>query len=169
LVDSTDLVVLTSVVQTVVISLTLLVFIFQFRSQEKAVKEAAVANVMGRYTDYIGMLVERPELSRLLNFDEAMRAPEGGPAEKLSQEDQALSAYLLLGYGLFEEIYSLHKKKWMDDETWLQWSNFLERMTKQPLFVRIHKGTRGTFDKEFQDYVTALIEKDAQREPRRAQ
>ena len=49
-------------VQTVVISLTLLVFIFQFRSQERAIKESAVANVMGRYTDYIGMLVERPEL-----------------------------------------------------------------------------------------------------------
>jgi len=79
LVDSTDLIIITSVVQTIVISLTLLVFIFQFRSQEKSIKEAAVQNVMGRYTDYIGMLVEKPELSRLLNFDEAMRPPEGGP------------------------------------------------------------------------------------------
>lgn len=168
MVDSTDLVILTSVVQTVVISLTLLVFIFQFRSQEKAIKEAAVANVMGRYTDYIRMLVERPELSKLLDFSETMRPPEGGPGERLSQEDQTLSAYLLLGYGIFEEVYSLHKKKWMDDETWQQWSNFLERMTRQPLFVRIHKSTRGTFDKEFQDYVTSLIESDGQREPRRA-
>jgi hypothetical protein len=160
LVDSTDLIIITSVVQTVVISLTLLVFIFQFRSQERATKEAAVQNVMGRYTDYIGMLVERPELSKLLNFSEAMKPPEGGTAEKLSEEEQALSAYLLLGYGLFEEIYSLYKKKWMDDETWKQWSAFLERMTKQPLFRYIHRGTRGTFDKEFQDYVSKLIEKD---------
>jgi hypothetical protein len=160
LVDSTDLIIITSVVQTVVISMTLLVFIFQFRSQEKSVREAAVQNVMGRYTDYIGMLVEKPELSRLLNFDEAMRPPEGGPAEKLSQEEQTLSAYLLLGYGLFEEIFSLHKKKWMDEETWQQWSAFLERMTKQPLFRRIHRGTRGTFDKEFQDYVSKLMEED---------
>ena len=161
MVDSTDLIIITSVVQTIVISLTLLVFIFQFRSQEKSIKEAAVQNVMGRYTDYIGMLVEKPELSRLLNFDEAMRPPEGGPAQKLSQEEQTLSAYLLLGYGLFEEIFSLHKKEWMDEETWQQWSAFLERMTKQPLFRRIHKGTRGTFDQEFQDYVSKLIEKDS--------
>ena len=161
MVDSTDLVILTSVVQTVVISLTLLVFIFQFRSQEKAIKEAAVANVMGRYTDYIRMLVERPELSKLLDFNEAMRPSEGGPGEKLSQEEQTISAYLLLGYGIFEEVYGLHKKKWMDDETWEQWSNFLERMTKQPLFRRIHRGTQGTYDKDFQDYVTSLIEKDA--------
>ena len=169
MVDSTDLVILTSLVQTVVISLTLLVFIFQFRSQEKATKEAAVANVMGRYTDYIRMLVERPELSRLLNFDDAMRPPEGGPVEKLSQEDQTVSAFLLLGYGIFEEVYSLHKKKWMDDETWDQWSNFLERMTRQPLFVRIHRGSRGTFDKDFEDYVTMLIKKGEVREPTRAQ
>lgn len=158
MVDSTDLIVIASVAQTVVITLTLLVFILQFRSQEKSIKEAAVQNVMGRYTDYIRMLVERPELAQLLNFNEAMRPPAGGPAEKLSEEEQTLSAYLLLGYGIFEEIYALHKKKWMDEETWQQWSVFLERMTKQPLFVRIHRGTRGTFDKEFQDYVTKLIE-----------
>jgi len=161
LVDSTDLIILTSVVQTVVISLTLLVFIFQFRSQEKSIREAAVQNVMGRYTDYVRMLVERPELSRLLDFDQAMRPPEGGGlAQKLSEEEKTLSAYLLLGYGIFEEVYSLRKKKWMDDETWQQWSTFLERMTKQPLFRRIHMGSRGTFDKEFQDYVSKLIEED---------
>jgi hypothetical protein len=158
LVDSTDLIIITSVVQTIVISLTLLVFIFQFRSQERAIKESAVANVMARYTDYIGMLVERPELAKLLDFEAAMRPPEEeGPPPKLSEEERTLTAYLLLGYGLFEEIFSLHKKKWMDDETWTQWSNFLERMTKQPAFRRIHRGTRGTFDKEFQDYVSKLM------------
>jgi hypothetical protein len=161
LVDSTDLIIITSVVQTVVISLTLIVFIFQFRSQERAIKESAVANVMGRYTDYIRMLVERPELAKLLNFNEAMRPPEEeGSPQKLSEEEQTLTAYLLLGYGLFEEVYSLHKKKWMDDETWEQWSAFLERMSTQPVFRRIHRGSRGTFDKDFQDYVSKLIEKN---------
>ncbi|MGH9918364.1 MAG: hypothetical protein ACRD6W_05790 [Nitrososphaerales archaeon] len=159
MVDSTDLIIITSVVQTVVISLTLLVFIFQFRSQERATKDSAVANVMARYTDYVGMLVEKPELAKLLDFDAAMRPPEEeGPPPKLSEEERTLTAYLLLGYGLFEEVFTLHKKKWMDDETWLQWSNFLERMIKQPGFRRIHRGARGTFDKEFEDYVSKLME-----------
>ena len=88
-----------------------------------------------------------------------MRPPEEERTpQKMSQEEQTLTAYLLLGYGLFEEVFSLHKKKWMDDETWSQWSAFLERMTKQSAFRRIHRGTRGTFDKEFQDYVSKLIE-----------
>jgi hypothetical protein len=157
LVDSTTLIILTSLVQTVVITLTLVVFIFQFRSQEKSIRESAVQNVMGRYTDYIRMLVERPELSKLLDFSRAMRPPEGGQPQELSPEDQTLSAYLLLGYGIFEEVYSLHKRGWMDEETWKQWSAFLERMTQQPMFRYIHRGTSGTFDKEFQDYVSKLI------------
>lgn len=157
MVDSTDLIIVASIVQTVVITLTLGVFIFQFRSQEKSIREAAVANVMGRYTDYIRMLVERPELARLLPFQEAMQ-PSGSTAQKLTPEEEAVTAYLLLGYGIFEEVYTLHKRKWMDDETWEQWSVFLKRMANQPLFQRVHRGTSGTFDSEFQDYVTKLIE-----------
>jgi len=77
MVDSTDLVVIASVVQTVVITLTLGVFIFQFRSQEKSIRESAVQNVMGRYTDYVRMLVEKPDLSKLLDFAERRRGPDG--------------------------------------------------------------------------------------------
>jgi hypothetical protein len=158
LVDSTDLIIITSVVQTVVISLTLGVFIFQFRSQEKSIRESAVQNVMGRYTDYIRMLVEKPELAKLLTFTERANQTAEGRPEKLSPEDEATSAYLLLGYGIFEEVFLLHDKKWMDDETWEQWSVFLQRMTKHPLFRRIHNVAMGTFDREFQEYVTKLIQ-----------
>jgi hypothetical protein len=66
LVDATELIIITSLVQTIVITLTLVVFIFQFRGQEKAIRESSYQNVMGRYTDYVRMLVERPELTRLL-------------------------------------------------------------------------------------------------------
>ena len=118
-------------------SLTLAVFIFQFRSQ---------------------MLVERPELAKILETARGGGQQEGLGAEKLSPEEEATYAYLLLGYGIFEEVYSLHKKKWMDEDTWKQWSTFLERMTTQPLFQRVHKLTRGTFDSEFQEYVSKLIQ-----------
>jgi hypothetical protein len=158
MVDSTDLIIITSVVQTVVITLTLAVFIFQFRSQEKSIRESAVQNVMGRYTDYVRMLVERPELARLLDFTQLGSGPDGVPFEKLSPEDEAVYVYLMLGYGLFEEVYSLYKKKWMDEETWQQWSAFLERIAGHPLFKRVHKATTGTFDKDFQDLVSKLLQ-----------
>jgi hypothetical protein len=161
LVDSTDLIILTSVVQTVVISLTLLVFIFQFRSQEKSIKEAAVQNVMGRYTDYVRMLVENPQLARFLNVAQS-ELNRKVPFEKLSPEEETTFAYLLLGYGIFEEIYSLYKKKWMDEETWQQWSAFLERMAMHPLFKRVHNMSSGTFDRDFEELVTKFI-KDSEK------
>jgi len=162
LVDSTDLIIITSVVQTVVITLTLGVFIFQFRSQEKSIRESAVQNVMGRYTDYIRMLVEKPELARPLLLAASERDPKGSSVEKLSPEDEATFAYILLGYGIFEEVYSLYKKKWMDEDTWQQWSAFLERIAVHPLFKRVHNMTSGTFDRDFQEFVSKVI-KDSER------
>ncbi len=147
LVDATDLIIITSVAQTVVITLTLVVFIFQFRSQERAIKESSYQNVMGRYTDYVRMLVERPELAKMLNEFQS----QGRAAEKLSPEEESTYAYLMVGYGIFEEVYSLYKKKWVDEETWQQWVSFLERMTAHPLFQRVHSRSSGTFDKDFQE------------------
>jgi hypothetical protein len=158
MVDSTDLIIITSVVQTVVITLTLLIFIFQFRSQEKSIRESVVQNLMGRYTDYIRMLVEKPELSSLLEVAQTSARADGAPVEKLSAEEEAVQAYILLGYGLFEEVYSLYKKKWMDEDTWQQWSAFLERISGHPLFRRVHSFSSGTFDKDFQELVTKVIE-----------
>jgi hypothetical protein len=164
LVDATDLIILTSVVQTIVISLTLIVFIFQFRSQEKALKESSYQNVMGRYTDYVRMLVEKPELTKLLNV---MGSPDQATmrsSDKLSPEDSSVLAYLLLGYGIIEEVYLLYSKKWIDKETWEQWSAFLKILSRNPLFHRIHRGSRGTFDKRFEEYVTKIMEqKDGDR------
>lgn len=158
MVDSTSLIIATSVVQTVVITLTLAVFIFQFRSQEKSIKESAVQTVMGRYTDYVRMLVEKPELGRILLVAEGLAVPDGdGQPDPLSPEDETLFAYILMGYGIFEEVFSLYKKGWIDEETWSQWATFLKRLTGHPLFRRIHRMTSGTFDKDFQNLITKMI------------
>jgi hypothetical protein len=111
---------------------------------------------MGRYTDYVRMLVERPELANILGT--ARGQIEGSAAEKLSPEEETTYAYLLLGYGIFEEVYSLYKKKWMDEDTWQQWSAFLERMVKHPLFKRVHNMASGTFDRDFQEFVSKMVQ-----------
>jgi hypothetical protein len=66
--EATEIIVLTSLVQTAVITLTLLVFIFQFRSQERAIKESSYQNLMGRYNDFMMVQAERPELNKLLRI-----------------------------------------------------------------------------------------------------
>ena len=156
-VDSTSLIIITSIVQTVVITLTLAVFIFQFRSQEKSIRESSYQNVMGRYTDFVKMLIDKPELQKLRYEIASLR---GETMEKLSQEEEVVTSYLLLGYGLFEEVFLLHKKKWIDDDTWSQWSLFLERICRHPLFKRIHETSLGTFDAEFQEYVSKMVKEE---------
>jgi hypothetical protein len=159
LVDSTDLIIIASVIQTVVITLTLAVFIFQFRSQEKSIREAAVQAVMGRYTDFVKMTIDKPELSRLRSYMETLTAPEGSRLEKLSPEDEMAYSYILLGYGIFEEVFLLHKKKWIDEETWQQWAAFLERISRHPLFKRVYSFSAGTFDRDFENHVSKLVGK----------
>jgi hypothetical protein len=160
LVDSTTLIVLASIVQTVVITLTLLVFIFQFRSQEKSLKEAAYQNVVTRYTDYIRMLVDKPELGQILADVGDGNSDSTGLSKLLATaKNPAAIAYIILGYGIFEEIFSLYKKKWIDEETWNQWSTFLERYARQSMFSQVHQFTKGTFDKDFEDYVDMLLNK----------
>ncbi len=75
-----DLSALATLVQTIVITLTLLVFIFQFRSQEKAIRESSYQNVLGRYNDYVmsGSSSDDLILARLFS-----------PARKFSKDEIA--------------------------------------------------------------------------------
>jgi len=151
--EVTEIVVLTSLVQTAVITLTLLVFIFQFRSQETAIKESSYQSLMGRYNDFMMVQAEKPELSRLLR-DWLGRDTE----TKIAAEDVSVVANLLIAYGIVEEAFLLYAKKWIDEETWEQWAAWLKDLTKHPRFDLIHRRMRGQFDKRFRDYVSKVLE-----------
>jgi len=151
--EATEIIVLTSLVQTAVITLTLLVFIFQFRSQETAIKESSYQNLMGRYNDFMMVQAEKPELSKLLR-DWLGRETE----TKIAAEDVSVVANLLIAYGIVGEAFLLYAKKWIDEETWGQWAAWLKDLTKHPRFDLIHRRMRGQFDKRFQDYVSKVLE-----------
>ena len=60
--DISDPTVWSTIVQTIVLSLTLFIFTLSFRSQNKAIQEQAYQKVMDDYGDAMRMLSERPEL-----------------------------------------------------------------------------------------------------------
>ena len=154
--DITDPVALSSIVQTAVVTFTLVIFILSFRSQDKAIKEAAYQKALDDYTDTVRMLVEKPEL-RKFQVELARRvAPRSGTASA-SPEDMIVRDYLLLVYGLLERIHLLFRKNWIDKETWSQWSAFVEVLTKHPMFGEVHQSSEGMFDKPFQEYVSDLL------------
>ena len=139
------------------ISITLIIFILQFRSQEKAIKESAYQGLMGRYNDLMGNLGGKPEVARIL-----MDSLPGGTSA--SNEEAAAYSHLLMAYGIIEEAYLLYAKNWIDEENWLQWSAWLEILANSPMFVAMQKATSGTFDKRFENYVIGKLEKKTKKE-----
>ena len=151
--EATEIIVLTSLVQTAVITLTLLVFIFQFRSEERAIKESSYQTLMGRYNDFMMVQAEKPELSRLLR-DWLSRDTN----TEIAVDDVSVIANLLIAYGIVEEAFLLYAKKWIDEETWGQWAAWLKNLANHPRFEMIHRRMKGQFDKRFQEYVSKVLQ-----------
>ena len=146
MVDTTTLIVISTIVQTVVITITLVIFVLQFRSQERAIHEASYQGLMGRYNDFIRSLVENPDLAKFL-----MEDPEETDTNAITY------AHLLVAYGIIEEAYLLYRKNWIDEDTWQQWSAWLKALCARPELKSIHERTAGTFDGQFEDYVTNML------------
>lgn len=152
--EATLLIVISTVAQTVVLSITLIVFVLQFRSQEEAIKESSYQNLIGRYNDLASKLIDEPGLTLSL-FSVGGRPPEA--TKNATKEDAMVYSYLLLVYGLVEEAYLLYEKKWISEDDWQQWSAFLEKMSRHPMFSTVHEMVSGTFDKRFEEYVRDKI------------
>jgi hypothetical protein len=148
LVDTTTLIVLSTVVQTVVISLTLVIFIFQFRSQERAIKESSYQNLLARYNDFMMSGSSGDPL-----FARTMALNLG-----VAESDMATVRRLLISYGIIEEAYELYKKGWIDEESWEQWNAWLKAISRHPHFESLHKQTAGMYDKDFQAHVSRLLD-----------
>jgi hypothetical protein len=146
----TDPVVLLTLAQTLILTLTMVVFILQFRSQNVAIKDAAYQKALDDYTASISMLVERPELGRIIDDVGRGSYSTEQKAATDSAEDRALFGYMLLNYSLFERIYLLYAKKWIDAETWEQWHTWMRSMASHPMFQEVHRRSQGTFDRAFQ-------------------
>jgi hypothetical protein len=153
LVDSTAVVLIATIAQTLVLTLTLIVFIFQFRSQEKAIKESSYQNLMGRYNDFIMRIVDRPELAKLL----VDRIPGRQQGAEVTQEEAMTYGQLLIIYGIIEEAFLLYKKRWIDQETWAQWAAWLRSMAIRSELEQIHEVTSGSFDGDFEKFVSKVL------------
>jgi hypothetical protein len=151
--DITDPVVLITLAQTIVLALAMVIFIYQFRSQNEAIKDASYQKVLDDYTNSIALLVEQPELASLIDqLGEASRAA-GPKFDKLAPEKSTVFGYMLLNYSLFERVYLLYAKRWIDEETWIQWHSWIKVMAKHPMFQEVHRRSEGTFDRGFQKMV----------------
>ena len=88
------------------------------------------------------------------------------PGQRPSAHELAVVRRLMIAYGIIEEAYELYEKGWIDEETWEQWAAWLRAISKHPRFRTLHAGATGMFDKDFQEYVTRIIESNGSSGPR---
>ena len=147
-----------TIVQTVVLTFTLLIFILSFRSQNKSIREQAYERILDDYGDAMRMLLEKPEL---YNFQVELFSRSGRTSgRELSREDLTIRNFVVMMYGFFERVHFLYRRKWIDDETWRQWAAFLEVVAKHPVFKDVHQASREMFDKPFVDYVSNILKEE---------
>jgi hypothetical protein len=146
LVDETTVVAISTTLQTIVITITLVIFVLQFRSQEKAIRQASYQGLMGRYNEFIRGLAENPVLIKLLVQD-----------EKLSPDEAAIYGNMMVAYGIIEEAFLLRAKKWITEDEWKQWSAFLAALATRPELKTIYERSRGTFDMKFEEYTMRMF------------
>ena len=146
-----------TLVQTIVLTLTLVVFTFSFRSQDKAIKEQAYQKIMDDYGDAMRMMSDKPELYKfqLELFNRSGRSL--GREKTYSREDLIIRNYVVMMYGFFERIYALYRRKWIDKETWRQWAAFLEVVCAHPFFKDVHESSREMWDEPFVNYVDTIL------------
>ena len=155
--DGVDMVTVATLGQTVVLAITLIVFIVQLRSQTRAIKDAAYQGVLNDYTDIVRTLIDRPEIAELMDDLRRTDPAVESQVPPIPPEKRIVRSYLLLLYGLFERVYILRDKKWIDEASWQEWVAWIEVMCRNPLFAHVHTMTRGMFDAGFQDYVSGAL------------
>jgi hypothetical protein len=166
-VDGIDVVTIAALAQTVVLGVTMGILILQFRSQERATKEAAYQKVLDDYNDVIRTLVDRPELHVLLD-DLVKTSPVAAQGwRSLSADEKYIWTHFMMIYALLERVYLLFAKGWIDRSTWQEWETWLAFMAKHPIFARVHEGSRGMFNRTFQDHVSGLLGPPASVSPTR--
>jgi hypothetical protein len=146
LVDATTLIVISTIVQTVVITITLGIFVLQVRSQERSIHEASYQGLMGRYNDFIRGLAESPTLAKILVGDET-----------ISPEEAMVYGHMMVAYGIIEEAFLLRTRKWITEDEWKQWSAFLSALAARPQMKTIVERSRGTFDGRFEEYASRVF------------
>lgn len=160
MVDISDPIVWSTLVQTIVLTLTLVIFTLSFRSQNKAIQEQAYQKVMDDYGDTMRMLSERPELYAFqLELFNRSRGRVGREQKSYTREEMVIRNYVVMLYGFFERVYSLYRRKWIDEESWRQWAAFLDVIAAHPVFRDVHLSSGEMFDKPFVDFVASILDR----------
>lgn len=147
-----DPIAVTMAVQTVIFTATLIVLILQAKSQVEATRLEVYSTCQADYSSLVRMLIQQGNLQSI--YDD-LRNTGAQPLRwnDYSDREKALYSYFELSYELFERVFVLSTKRWIDSETWDNWDVWLTEICRHPIFKDVCKDTAGMFDSGFEEYV----------------
>ncbi len=138
------------IIQTLIFTGSLVFLAIQVRHQVSALRTEVYNRCWSDYSSLVRMLVTNPSLQGL--YDDLASGHEW-KWPQYSDREKTLYNYFELIYELFERVYFLAKRKWIDSETWSHWDAWLSEVCEHPLFEDVARDNESMFAKEFQEYV----------------
>src|SRR5213079_947751 len=77
-----------------------------------------------------GRSIDRPEIAELMDDLRRTDPSVESQVPPIPPEKRIVRSYLLLLYGLFERVYILRDKKWIDEASWQEWVAWIEVMCR---------------------------------------
>ena len=151
-----DPIIIVMIVQTIVFTATVIVLILQARAQVLAVRADLYARCQADYSSLIRMLVQQGELQAIYD-DLSKSKPTQWNWPNYDTRQKTMYNYIELNYELFERIFYLWKRGWIDNETWSNWETWLDDLCDHPIFLDVVKDNKGMFGAEFEKYITRRL------------
>lgn len=82
---------------------------------------------------------------------------EGNPAELKSEKEREIFNFYVAEFDLYERVYEVKKDGVIDEEEWLTWLLYLEKISHHWLFRFCYNSTRMVFDEELMKEITDKI------------
>jgi hypothetical protein len=155
-------------VQAVVLAGTLIYVALQLRDARKATGFQAYSHVDAAYMHHLWLAADRPELnmiweaadpSRKQKLDAAQDAEDQWGAWHAMGDDEKLGyRYTRAALAIFEEAWEVHRRRWIGDDTWSAWKEWLDTWKPTPYYRYVVDDNRRRLRQDFYDFLEKPVE-----------
>jgi hypothetical protein len=151
-------------IQALILAGTLIYVAMQLRDARRATGFQAYSHVDAAYMRHLWLAADRPELnaiwepadpSRKRTLDEAQRAAttQWGAWRAMHDDEKLAYRYTRAALAIFEEAWEVHRRKWIADDTWSAWTEWLNTWKPTPYYRYVIEDNRRRLRKDFYDFL----------------
>jgi hypothetical protein len=140
------------IVQTIVISLSFIVLIWQLGQFNKNLRHSAMTRDFDYYVKVNEWLLNRPKIATMLYS-------KGSDFARLNRDKKDMYNFLALIFGFFEHMYFLRKEKIISRDQWEAWDSWLNsQIYSNSCFEVFWHNEKYAFRPPFRKYIDGCYE-----------